>query len=204
MTEDARVKDAAYWRERAKETRTITDTIREPNTKRIMDEIAASYDKLAEQAERLAQRNPGRRVRPARTDAPAETARRREADRDRPHPEIARPSCHKTGPIAPNLGWEAFLGGSPPATCRCPANAVPTWTRSTPSDGRWTRCPFSLDHPVWGPAARAGEIDARSLQRCPRTQHAWRGAGALQLTVNLIPQRRGFRFALRCAVWPVI
>jgi len=54
MMEDARVKDAAYWRERAKETRTIADTIREPNTKHIMDGIAASYDKLAEQAERLA------------------------------------------------------------------------------------------------------------------------------------------------------
>jgi hypothetical protein len=41
------IRDKAYWLDRAEEARAIAAVIRNPDCKRIMVEIAASYDRLA-------------------------------------------------------------------------------------------------------------------------------------------------------------
>jgi O-methyltransferase involved in polyketide biosynthesis len=51
--------DAEHWWSRAEETRTIAELINDPEAKRIMFDIAAGYDRLAERAaEREASRIP--------------------------------------------------------------------------------------------------------------------------------------------------
>ena len=44
---------AAYWRERAEEVRLMAASIRDPTSKRIMADIVASYDQLAELTDRM-------------------------------------------------------------------------------------------------------------------------------------------------------
>jgi len=51
--------DAEHWRSRAEETRTIAELMNDPETKRIMLDIADGYARLAEgAAERIADRTP--------------------------------------------------------------------------------------------------------------------------------------------------
>jgi hypothetical protein len=44
---------AAYWRERAEESRAQAEQMRDPTAKRTLLAIAQNYDQLAEQAERV-------------------------------------------------------------------------------------------------------------------------------------------------------
>ncbi len=44
--------DSARWRERAEEARTMADEMKDPEARRTLLEIAVSYGKLAERAER--------------------------------------------------------------------------------------------------------------------------------------------------------
>jgi len=44
--------DSKYWRGRAAEARTKAEQMRDPEAKRILLEIAASYDRIAESTER--------------------------------------------------------------------------------------------------------------------------------------------------------
>ena len=46
------MKDGTHWRERAKEARTMADACDHPEEKRMMLDIARSYDTLAEGAEK--------------------------------------------------------------------------------------------------------------------------------------------------------
>ena len=57
MVDHSRLHQAAYWTERAEETRSIAETFNDPQAKRILAKIAESYDKLAEQAARLARKD---------------------------------------------------------------------------------------------------------------------------------------------------
>ena len=50
--------DAKRWRERAEEARTIAATLNDPVAKRMMLDIAESYEKLAERAEQRAADKP--------------------------------------------------------------------------------------------------------------------------------------------------
>lgn len=51
--------DAEHWWSRAEETRTIAEIMTDPEAKRIMFDIAAGYDLLAERVtERTAKRKP--------------------------------------------------------------------------------------------------------------------------------------------------
>jgi hypothetical protein len=45
--------EAAYFRERAAETCAMAEKFRDPGTKKTMLDVAATYDRLAEGAERL-------------------------------------------------------------------------------------------------------------------------------------------------------
>jgi hypothetical protein len=55
--------DGTHWRERAKEARTTADACDRPEEKRMMLDIARSYDSLAESAEkRFAENNKPTRV----------------------------------------------------------------------------------------------------------------------------------------------
>jgi hypothetical protein len=47
--------NAAYWRERASESRAVADGMKDPVAKQTMLNIAAGYDHLAEHAERREQ-----------------------------------------------------------------------------------------------------------------------------------------------------
>ena len=52
--------DAEHWWSRAEETRTIAEIMSDPEAKRIMFDIAAGYDRLAERAAaRMALGKPG-------------------------------------------------------------------------------------------------------------------------------------------------
>jgi hypothetical protein len=44
--------DARYWRDRAEESRAMADGMRDPEARRVMLNIAASYDWMAELAEK--------------------------------------------------------------------------------------------------------------------------------------------------------
>ena len=44
------VQDAKYWRERAVEARAVAEEMLDPETKRILEGIAQSYDRLAQHA----------------------------------------------------------------------------------------------------------------------------------------------------------
>jgi hypothetical protein len=51
--------DAEHWWSRAEETRTIAELMNDPESRRIMFDIAEGYDRLAERAaERVASRDP--------------------------------------------------------------------------------------------------------------------------------------------------
>ncbi|HYZ42033.1 MAG TPA: hypothetical protein VE687_15655 [Stellaceae bacterium] len=51
--------DVGHWLSRAEETRTIAELMNDPEARRVMFDIAAGYDRLAERAaERQAQRKP--------------------------------------------------------------------------------------------------------------------------------------------------
>jgi hypothetical protein len=43
--------NAAHWRKRAEEARTIADNFRDPETKAMMHRISLAYDEMAERAE---------------------------------------------------------------------------------------------------------------------------------------------------------
>jgi hypothetical protein len=43
--------DSKYWRGRAAEARTTADQMRDPEVKRVLLEIAAAYDRIAESVE---------------------------------------------------------------------------------------------------------------------------------------------------------
>jgi DNA-directed RNA polymerase subunit N (RpoN/RPB10) len=45
--------DEAYWLDRAEEARTLLEDIRHPECRRIMSEMAESYERLAEQTKRF-------------------------------------------------------------------------------------------------------------------------------------------------------
>ena len=46
------LRTAAYWREKAEEARTLANQMSERGGKRTLEQIAALYDRMAEQAER--------------------------------------------------------------------------------------------------------------------------------------------------------
>ena len=52
------LKDPAHWRERAEEARRVAETLTDPKARRTMQEIAASYERLAERALMRAAKRP--------------------------------------------------------------------------------------------------------------------------------------------------
>jgi len=48
--EDTILYNAKYWELRAEEVRTIADTLKDPEAKRLMAEVADTYEKMAERA----------------------------------------------------------------------------------------------------------------------------------------------------------
>ena len=51
--------DAAYWRQRARETRSLAEGMGDPETKRAMLKLAATYDWMAESSDKGPAPRPG-------------------------------------------------------------------------------------------------------------------------------------------------
>jgi hypothetical protein len=52
------LKDPAHWRERAEEARRVAETLTDPKARQTMQEIAESYERLAERALMRAAKRP--------------------------------------------------------------------------------------------------------------------------------------------------
>jgi hypothetical protein len=51
MKASERINDPAYWRQRADETRRMADELTDPAARQALQEVAASYERLAQIAE---------------------------------------------------------------------------------------------------------------------------------------------------------
>ena len=51
MTIDTNLRSAAYWRDRAEETLSVSESLHDPEARRILREISRSYEELARRAE---------------------------------------------------------------------------------------------------------------------------------------------------------
>jgi len=61
MPEKRLLNDAAHWRDRAEEARVRAEQFSDPQARRMMLDIAAEYERLAERAERRRLREKGER-----------------------------------------------------------------------------------------------------------------------------------------------
>ena len=69
MTNCARVNDPQHWRDRAEEARIRAEQICNPDASRMMLEIAASYERLAEKTEERLRGDAALKAVPAQPDA---------------------------------------------------------------------------------------------------------------------------------------